>query len=272
MMKNKSKTTSKPSKGLALIDQAVAQGKEFINPQWVMRTGGMSKQAANDLLARLVRSGLLEHVSRGKYVIRPPGVLGVPVAAEDVGVAVAALFEGSPHRLAYRSAFDHFGLVTRPVRTVQVASTARIRQATISDRPLQVVLESEKTVLIGAVPLNHGSHVSGIERALLDGASRPKLVGGVDGLVEAIVLAPTIKPNRLLALSRQLGAHASLRRLGSVLDQMGRTQLAAALYRPGTRRTIRLQPEGGTEAQFLDDKWRVVWNVDRGAVLDAANQ
>lgn len=260
------------SKGLALIDQAVAEGRQFIDPLWVIQRAEISKQAANDLLARLVRSGLLERVSHGKYAIRPLGVLGVPVAADDVGIAVAALFEGVPHRLAFRSALDYYGLLTRPVRTVQVASSARIRQAEISDRPLQVILESAKTVLVGAVPLKPGSHVSGLERSFLDAASRPNLVGGIETVVEALSLGPTIKPARLRSLASELKLNRGLRRLGSLLDHLGHGDLAQSLYRPGFRHPIELEPRTGSEVQFMDDRWRVLWNVDAGSVLSTATQ
>jgi len=271
-MKNMTTRTMEPSKGLALLDQAVAEGRDFIDPSWVIQRAEISKQAANDLLLRLVHSGLLERVSHGKYAVRPLGVLGVPVAADDVGVAVAALFEGVLHRLAYRSALDYYGLLTRPVRTVQVASSKRIRQDEISDRPLHVILESERTVLVGAAPLKHGSHVSGLERALLDAASRPNLVGGIETVVEALSLAPSIKPARLRSLANQLSARRGLRRLGSLLDQLGQNELANSLYRPGFRHPIELEPKAGTEVQFVDDKWRVLWNVDRVSVLGAATQ
>lgn len=272
MTKTKIKKTMGRSKGLALIDEAVAEGREFIDPSWVIERADVSKQAANDLLFRLVRAGLLERVSRGKYAIRPPGVLGVPVAAEDVGVAVAAVFEGIPHRLAYRSALDHYGLLTRPIRTVQVASAGRIKQSEISDRPLQVILESKRTVLIGTAPLGHGSHVSSIERAILEAATRPNLGGGVETVVEALSLAPPIKASRIWSLANQLNARRGVRRLGSLLDQLGRSEMAQSLYRPGFRHPIKLEPTGETEVQFVDEKWRVLWNVDRGSVLGAATQ
>lgn len=272
IMRNRTSKTMRPSKGLALIDQAVAEERQFIDPSWVIDRANISKQAANDLLVRLVRSGLLERVSRGKYVVRPLGLLGIPVAADDVGIAVAALFEGVAHRLAYRSALDYYGLLTRPVRTVQVASSARIRQVEISDRPLQVILESERTVEVGAVPLKPDSYVSGLERALLDAASRPNLVGGIETVVEALSLAPTIKPARIRAQANELNAQRGLRRLGSLLDQLGQHELARSLYQSGFRHPIELEPKSESEVQFVDDKWRVLWNVDRGSVLSAASQ
>lgn len=273
MMANKGRAEIKTPKGLTLINQAVAEGRDFIDPSWVAERARISKQAANDILGRLVRSGFLERVSHGKYALRPLGVLGIPVATDDIAVAVAALFEGVAHRIAYRSALDYYDFLVRPVRTIQVASAVRIRQKSLSNRPLQVLLESDKTVHVGAVSIRHGAYVSNVERALLDAGSRPDLVGGVDTLVEALALAPeTIRPSRLRAYAAQLNAQRGLRRLGSLLDQLGRRKLADALFRPGFRHLIDLDPKAESEVEFVDDRWRVRWNVNREALLSAATE
>jgi predicted transcriptional regulator of viral defense system len=91
-------------------------------------------------------------------------------------------------------------------------------------------------------------------------------------LVEALSLGPTIKPARLRSLASDLKLNRGLRRLGSLLDHLGHSELAHSLYRPGFRHPIELEPNTGSEVQFVDEKWRVLWNVDAGSVLGTASQ
>lgn len=249
------------------LDDRLAVGKTTLTSQELREELGISPSAASNLLARWCRAGLVDRVARGRYAIRQIGLLGTRASSENVALAVAALVGGRSHRIAYHSALDFHGLLTRPVRTVQVASPHRFASAVISGRPLEVVFERAETVEVGVEPAGHGAVVSDLERALLDAAARPDLVGGYFPLAEALD-ASSPNPARLLQLAAQLGASPALRRIGSLADRLEHAGLAGKL-KPLTTPRGDLDLDPGlreSSGAFRDSRWRIRWPVDPEAV------
>lgn len=214
-------------RSLQLLDELVAEGRNVVTPSLVQARTGQSAQAAVNMLTRLVDAGLLDRVARGRYVVRPIGLLRTSAVAEDVSLAVGALFEGKPHRIAYRSALDHHGVLVHPARTVQVASPTRIKISSVSGRPLRAILEKSETIRVGANRAGE-AWVSDVERALVDAASRPELIGGISVLAQALSIASP-DPERLLSYGSRLGRNAAIRRIGSVADRLEIEGLAGTL-------------------------------------------
>lgn len=249
-------------RGLALLDEFVAEGRTLVSSRDVALRLGVSAQSASNVLRRLMREGLLDRVGRGRYVIRALGVLGTPAAAEDLATAVGAAFSGIPHRIAYRSALDELELLVHPARTITVASTQRVRQATLSRRPLSVVLERKDAIHVGAEVTN-SSWVSSVERALLDAAARPRLVGGATVLAEAITAAGrNADPERITSYAAMLGWGAALRRIGSIADRLKVDGLAGRLspLRSPTS-DVDLDPSRIRGSHWRDSRWWVRWMV-----------
>lgn len=246
--------------GLRLLDGLVAEGRmQFTATDAAVRLARSATSTAN-LLRRLRRQGLVERVRRGRYAIRPLGMLGTSVAAEDALLAVAVAFPHTSHRVAYRSALDHLGLLVHPSRSIQVALSRPTRSEKLSDRPLITVLESEDTLYIGAEP--HGAaYVSNVDRALLDAAARPELVGGIAVLAQALLAAvPRVNPDRLRTYAKRLRSAAALRRIGSLADALQLRGLAGTLT-PLTAPTSDIDLEPGVRGSaWRDAKWRVRWD------------
>ena len=242
------------------LDDRLAVGKTTLTNRELREELEISPSAASNLLARWRRAGLVDRVARGRYAIRQIGLLGTRASSEDVALAVAALVEGRDHRIAYHSALDFHGLLTRPVRTVQIASPHRFSSTVISGRPLEVVFERADTVGLGVEPADYGAVVSNLERTLVDAAARPDLVGGYFPLAEALA-GSSPDPVRLLDLAEQLGAGPALRRIGSLADRLEIAGLAGELKPLATPRwDLDLDPglraEGGA---FRDSVWRIRW-------------
>lgn len=256
-------TIRKRNAGLQLLDDLVAEGRlQFTADEAADRLSRSPTSTAN-LLRRLLREGLVDRVRRGRYAIRPLGSLGTSVAAEDVLLAVAAGFSAIPHRVAYRSALDHHELLVHPSRAIHVALAKPTRSASLSSRPLTVVLESEENLSIGAAPHN-GTRVSDLERALLDAAARPELVGGIAVVAEALAAASTrVNADRMKTYASQLGWAAALRRIGTLGDALELPGLAGTL-RPLQAPTsdIDLEP-GSHDTSWRDARWRVRWDQPR---------
>ena len=248
---------------LELLNRLVASGRETFTSAEVAEILDLSQQSASNLLTRLVNQGLVDRVARGHYVIRPIGRLGTSAAAEETALAVAAVFSKRPHRIGYRSALAFHGLIVHPTRRIQVACPDLVRVSELSGRPLQVIQESRDFVDIGAVVAGHGALVSDIERALIDGARRVELVGGLDVLAEALETAasdldmPVVKD-----YSAKLNEPAALRRLSSVARVLNLDQLADGLLEDVEAgfRPLRADPAVKNPTEWTDSAARVVWS------------
>jgi predicted transcriptional regulator of viral defense system len=246
--------------GLKLLDELVVEGlPQFTSAQAAARLN-RSAAATGNLLRRLVRDGLLDRVRRGHYAIRQLGTLGTSAAAENVLLSVAAGFGDVRHRVGYRTALDQLDLLTHPSRSIQVALVKPTRSETLSGRRLTVVLEPEATLGVGAKKQD-GVFVSDLERALLDAAARPELVGGTAVLAEAIgaAAAKGVDVGRLIEYARALSWGPALRRIGSIADTLHIVGLADQLQ-PLGKPTSDIDLEPGHESVYRDSRWWVRWD------------
>lgn len=262
-----------PRLSLKPLDDRLAVGKATLTSRELRKELGLSPSAASNLLTRWQRAGLVDRVARGRYAIRQIGLLGTRASSEDVALAVAALVGGQAHRIAYHSALDFHGLLTRPVRSVQISSPHRFASAAISGRPLEVVFERVDTVGLGIEPAGYGALASSLERALLDAAARPDLVGGYFPLAEALAAS---KPDAtgLRELAEHLDASPALRRIGSLADRLELAGLAGELE-PLTPPSWDLDLDPGLRESggaFRDSIWRIRWPVDPRALSQEVAQ
>jgi predicted transcriptional regulator of viral defense system len=173
------------------------------------------------------------------------------------------VFADEPHRIAFRSALDHHGLLVHPTRTVQVALPRRVKLECISGRRLHAIHESSQTVAIGSEPAGHGAAVSCVERALLESAARLTLVGGWTVVASAMKQA-RVDPAKLTELASELDAGPAIRRLGSLSEVLGLDQIEASLIPPaGDARVLPLDPQAPSEDPWTDERWRVRWPTSR---------
>ncbi len=265
--------TSTHRTALRLVDDLVADGKMHFTFGEAVPLSGRSSTATANLLRRMVATGLVDRVSRGHYVVRQLGVLGTRAAAEDVAMAVAAAFSDHVHRMAYRTALDEHDLIAHPARTIYVATTKRMRVKGLSGRPLRTVVEPETAVQIGIEACGR-SWISKIERALLDAAARPDLVGGAAVLAEAMVSAgKSVDAELLTSFAKDLGWTAALRRVGSISDALQIEGLAGRLepLQPPTA-DLDLEPGLDTARIWRDRRWRVRWAVTPHELANVARQ
>ncbi len=242
-------------RGLQLLDKLAGEGRTAFTAAEVRNALDLSRQATSNLLARLTRAGLVDRVSGGRYAIRPLGALGTAAAWDDLGSAVAAVFAGHPHRIGFLTALDHHGLLVRPVRPIQVASSYRPRTATLSGRALRVIREAPATILLGTEPLGP-SRIATVERALLDTAARPRLTGGAARLAEALAAVQAI--SGVADLAERLDASPAYRRIGSISTTLS-LPASRGLEPPEWRGLIDLDPTADRHERWIDKTWGVAW-------------
>jgi len=246
---------------LELIDTMMAEGRPEFSFEEAVTALGVSRTAAANALRRLSEQGLVDRVARGTYAIRPLGSLGTSAATDNVPLAVGAAFKGLDHRIAYATALSELGLLSHPVRTVYVACTRNVRVPRIGRRPLQVVIERPKTIHREAEELGL-SWRSTLERALFESALRMDLTRGVEQLGEALALgAGDANPARIHRLARAFGARglAAERRLASLAEALELT-LHLEPRLASKRPVIQMDP-GDDRVEWVDERYRVAWNV-----------
>ena len=231
------------------------EGRTAFTSTDVQHALDLSPQATSNLLTRLARAGLVDRVSGGRYAVRPLGALGTAAAWNDLGSAVAAVFAGHPQRIGFLTALDHHGLLVRPVRPIQVASSYRPRTATLSGRPLRVIREAPATLLLGTEPLGP-SRIATIERALLDSAARPRLTGGAARLAEALAAVQAL--SGVADLAARLDALPAYRRIGSISTTLS-LPASHDLDPPEWRDLIDLDPTADRYKGWIDKSWGIAW-------------
>lgn len=261
------------SAGLKLLDEFVSDGlTQFTSADAAVHLG-RSAAATGNLLARLVRDGLLDRVRRGHYAIRQLGTLGTTAASENVLLSVAAGFGDVRHRVGYRTALGQLDLLAHPSRSIQVALAKPTRSETLSGRRLTIVQEPEAALEVGAKKQD-GVFISNLERSLLDAAARPELVGGIAVLAEALGAASSkgVDADRLTSYARVLSWGPALRRIGSLADTLHIAGVAGRLE-PLTKPTSDIDLEPGHEASsYRDAKWWVRWDHSPSELQNVLHQ
>jgi predicted transcriptional regulator of viral defense system len=258
--------------GLKLLDEFVSDGRaQFTSADAAVHLG-RSAAATGNLLARLVRDGLLDRVRRGHYAIRQLGTLGTTAAAENVLLSVAAGFGDVRHRVGYRTALDQLDLLAHPSRSIQVALAKPTRSETLSGRRLTIVQEPEAALEVGAKKQD-GVFISNLERSLLDAAARPELVGGIAVLAEALgASSKDVDADRLTSYARVLSWGPALRRISSLADTLHIAGLAGRLE-PLTKPSSDIDLEPGHEASsYRDAKWWVRWDHSPSELQNVLHQ
>ena len=164
-------------------------------------------------------------------------------------------------------------MLVHPSRSIQVATERRVRTTTLSGRTLQIVIESPERIEVGRVP-SGTSYLSDRHRAVLDAAQRPRLVGGIEVVVEAFAAsAPMLLADVLMDYACRLNWAAALRRLGSLADALALDPLSGALT-PIKPITAYLPLEPGTDEPTVwrDSRWRVCWSRTVGELLAVTGQ
>ena len=247
--------------GLALANDLASEGITSFSFEEAQRRIARSPTGTASVLKRMLNLGLVDRVRRGYYVIRPLGVLGTPASAEEVALAVAAAFKHIPHRIGYRSALDEHDLITHPEGTIHVATSRTIRAKSLSGQALRVIREPNHSISIGAISWGE-SWVSDLERALLDAARRPRLIGGAAVLAQAVTAAAAeIDPEKLTRYAIELEWPSAVRRLGSLADALELPNLSGRLSPIHViRADLDLEPGSESKSGWRDSRWHLRWS------------
>ncbi len=226
-----------------------------------------TKNVARQALSRLTRSGWLQRVQRGLYLIVPLEAGTEGGWTEDPKIIAAQLApEGA---VAYWSALHHWGMTEQIPRTVFVQTKSRKHNS-------RVTLLGVRYEFIFVVPRklfgvtkqwSRGSefNITDREKTLIDALDRPGLSGGMSVVVGALRTADQLDWNALDAHLDRFASGAVYKRLGYLVETLdipipdAQNRLVAWLQ--SRSKGVSLLDPGGPKYGRINTQWRIRVNT-----------
>jgi predicted transcriptional regulator of viral defense system len=187
------------------------------------------------LAARMVRTGALIPLSRGRYAVAPIGATSLRQAAPIELLVHARLSPNTPYFISYFSGLVEHGLTDLDSNAIYAAVRKEVRATEVAGSPLVTTIIKAERRWFGEekVTVERSGYYmrAQLERVLLDTLDRPKLCGSVEVVGRAWERA--FRENRVngewLVEHAPLLGQSVARRAAFWLDRLGRDDLASAL-------------------------------------------
>jgi predicted transcriptional regulator of viral defense system len=251
----------------AFVDSLQARGRYTFTRDEALTGAGREAPTVDAALRRLRRRGRLASPRRGFYVVVPVEYrsAGCPPATWFIDALMG--FLGQPYYVALLTAAGLHGAAHQQPMLFQVitdrptrgAGAGRVRIAFHMSRSVGVVPVVRLPTETGVIPV---STPEGTALDLVRFASAAGHLGNVATVLRD--LAEKIDGRALASVARWFGT-PDLQRLGYLLDRIGRSELAEALRGAlhGRRlRSVLLSPGARRRSGALDERWRLVANVE----------
>ncbi|MFV1858605.1 MAG: type IV toxin-antitoxin system AbiEi family antitoxin domain-containing protein [Anaerolineales bacterium] len=233
-----------------------------------------SENVARQALGRLTKSGWLQRVQRGLYLIVPLEAGTEGGWTEDPKIIASQLApEGA---VAYWSALHHWGMTEQIPRTIFVQTRRRKHNS-------RVTLLGVRYEFIFVVPRklfgitkqwSRGSefNITDREKTLIDALDKPDLSGGIPIIVGALRTADQLDWNALDTYLDRFASGAIYKRLGYLVESLdirvpdAQNKLAAWLH--NRSKGISLLDPGGPKEGRINTQWGIRINAS-GAGADS---
>jgi len=232
-----------------------------------------SENVARQALTRLTKSGWLQRIQQGLYLIVPLEAGPEGGWTEDPKVIASQLApEGA---VAYWSALHHWGMTEQIPRTIFVQTTRRKHNS-------RVTLLGVRYEFIFVVPRklfgftkqwSRGSefNITDREKTLIDALDRPGLCGGMSVVVGALRTPDQLDWNALDIYLDRFASGAVYKRLGYLVETLDMTipdaQNRLAGWFQSRSKGISLLDPGGPREGRINTRWRIRVNIS-GAGAD----
>jgi len=226
-----------------------------------------STDVARQALSRLVRSGWLERIERGLYLIVPLEAGPEGHWTEDPMVIAAQLVPSGA--VGYWSALHYWGMTEQIPRTVFVQSRSRKHrsQLTLLGIRYQFIHIVERKFFGTVKQWTRGIEftITDREKTLVDALDRPDLCGGIPALATALTAGAGMDWDVLDGYLRQFGSGAVFKRLGYLAEALDvpipeAERRIAAWRKQLSQGTALLDPRGPRKGP-IDSRWRVRVNL-----------
>jgi predicted transcriptional regulator of viral defense system len=227
-----------------------------------------SPHMARKALSRLGKSGWLERIERGLYMIVP--LEAGPEGRWSEDPLILATQMAPAGAVAYWSALRYWGLTEQIPRTtfVQIAHRRSRPRLTILGMAFQFVTVVEKKMFGIVQQMSDGLSfkITDREKTLIDACDRPDLSGGILQIHQALQSEEQIEWPKVDTYLMRMGSGAIYKRLGYLVDSFDipvpdRDQRLKRWRERTTKGIASLEPGGSGEGK-IDTSWRIFVNVD----------
>lgn len=233
--------------------------------------------AVRQLLAGMVRRGLLMRVKEGLYYVVPydqPAEEFIP----NWHLLAHYLAGETPYYIGYGSALQLRGLNVQPVLEEHIVTAKQVKPSVwkVKGVPFRFIYHNSKHFFGFSktwVDDHHRVQCSDLEKTLLDCLFRPQYCGGITEVVRAIHKSrQDIEQERLFEYVQQFGSQAVTKRLGFLLEILEvEGPILTKLYEARTSSSARLDPSVEGSRAGISNRWDLVQNVDTATLLNAIN-
>ena len=223
----------------------------------------LNKSYLKKLLYRLEKDGVIERISKGKYLI-------IPLHGEKGKYTLHEFIIGSllikPYAISYWSALNYYGFTEQIPLTVflQTTSWKKKQEIEVFGVKYKIVrIKNEKFFGITKAWIeNNQINITDREKTIIDCFDKPKYCGGIGEVIKALKNRERINLNKLSKYAIKIGNSGVIRRLGFLSDFLG---IKIDLPEIKTRNYLLLDPTMPKKGK-KNAKWRLIINISEAAL------
>jgi predicted transcriptional regulator of viral defense system len=238
----------------------------FITPEQAASELGVNAHVAARKLAHWAERGWLRRVRRGLYIPVPVEAIRTENWSQDAMVVASAVW--SPCYFSGWTAANHWGLTEQVFRTTIVKTAQRVRssKAHLMDAEYVLMHVSEDEIDWGVEQVWHEEtrlQIADPARTVVDILDMPRIGGGIRHAAEILgAYLDDHEGERLVDYAQRLGNRAVFKRLGYLLEMLGRDEpgLLSACKAQLSSGVALLDPDGPREGPRVP-AWHLRANV-----------
>jgi predicted transcriptional regulator of viral defense system len=242
---------------IKFLDEVAKKGNAFAFDE-ILKISNIQRNVLWRILSRLEKSGWIERIEKGKYMIIP---LGAEKGKYTLNEFVIGALLVKPYAIAYWSALHFYGLTEQIPHTVFIQTTVRKKKQKIRifDVEYRLIRVKESKLFgirkewIEETQVN----ITDKEKAIVDCLDKPQYCGGIIEVTKALRNGEFDK-DKLIDYANKIENSAVIRRLGYLCDLL---RIDILLPEIETRNYLYLDltmPQKGVK----NAKWRLIINLD----------
>ena len=242
---------------IKFLDDVAKKGNAFAFDE-ILKISNIQRNVLWRILSRLEKSGWIERIEKGKYMIIP---LGAEKGKYTLNEFVIGALLVKPYAIAYWSALHFYGLTEQIPHTVFIQTTVRKKKQKIRifDVEYRLIRVKESKLFgirkewIEETQVN----ITDKEKAIVDCLDKPQYCGGIIEVTKALRNGEFDK-DKLIDYANKIENSAVIRRLGYLCDLL---RIDILLPEIETRNYLYLDltmPQKGVK----NAKWRLIINLD----------
>jgi predicted transcriptional regulator of viral defense system len=219
-------------------------------------------------LSRLVKSGWLERIERGLYMIVP--LEAGPEGRWSEDPLILATQMAPTGVVSYWSALRYWGMTEQVPRTTFLQITHRRSRPRVTVLGMGfrfiTVVERKKFGIVQQMSDGLPFRITDREKTLIDACDRPDLSGGILQIAQVLQSEEPIDWLKVDTYLVRMGSGAIYKRLGYMVDSLDipipDRNKSLKRWREGMTQGIASLEPGGSGEGKIDSSWRIHVNID----------